>query len=156
VRDLDATLPVRPARALADIMGDTVKQPRFTAVVLTAFAIAALLIAAIGLYGVLAFDVAEQWRELGVRLALGASRGSIFQLILGRGMRLVGAGAVAGALISIAAARYMQSLLFDLSAADLRTFAAAAGVLAVTSFVATWLPARRATRADPISALRSE
>ena len=137
-------------------MGDTVKKPRFTAIVMSAFALTALLIAAIGLYGVLAFDVAEQRRELGVRIALGATRQSIRALVLGRGFRLVALGLITGVAVSLAGTRLISGLLFDAPRIDAVPLLAATISLALAAFVATWLPARRATRADPIEALRAQ
>lgn len=156
VHDLDPGLPAGKIRPLTDIMGDTVKKPRFAAIVLTAFGLAALVIAAVGLYGVLAFDVTQQRRELGVRVALGATPHGIRALVLGRGYRLVAAGLVVGALASLVGARLISGLLFDAPAFDLVPLAAATLSLLLTTLVATWLPARRATRADPIEALRAD
>jgi len=156
LHDVDPGLPPGLVRPLTDIMGDTVKKPRFTAVVLSAFALAALLIAAVGLYGVLAFDVAQQRRELGVRVALGATPRGIRTLVLGRGFRLVAAGVLVGAVAAAAGSRLMAGLLFNAPALDVVPFLAATGTLALTAFVAVWLPARRATKADPIEALRAE
>lgn len=156
VHDVDPGLPVDKVRSLGDIMGDRVKKPRFTALLLSAFAGVALLIAAVGLYGVLAFDVAQQRRELGIRVALGASSGGIRRLVLVRAIRLVAMGLLIGSAGALAALPFMQELLFNLQAADGLAFFIAAGVLAVTAALATWLPARRATRADPMEALRSQ
>jgi putative ABC transport system permease protein len=156
VRELDPSLPVPNARRLVDIMDDTVKKPRFTAIVLSVFAATALLIAAIGLYGVLAFDVAQRRRELGVRLALGATPASIRRMLLTRGLRIVGVGLLLGALGALAGTRLMAGLLFEVQSADALAFCGATVVLTITSLVATWLPARRATRADPIDALRAQ
>jgi putative ABC transport system permease protein len=153
VHELDPSVPVGNVRPLVDIMGDTVKKPRFTAIVLTAFAATALLIAAIGLYGVLAFDVTQRQRELGVRVALGATPASIRRLLVTRGLRIVSAGVVVGGLGALASTRFMAGLLLDVPYTDAVAFVAATAVLAITSLVATWVPARRATRADPIDAL---
>ena len=156
LHDVDASLPADKVRPLTDIMGDTVKKPRFTAVVMSAFALTALLIAAVGLYGVLAFDVAEQRRELGVRIALGATPQGIRALVLGRGFRLVATGLVTGAVVSVASTRLISGLLFDAPGVDAIPLLAATIALALAAIVATWLPARRATRADPIEALRAQ
>ena len=156
VRDIDPALPVGAIRTLPEIMSDSVRKPRFTAVVLGAFAASALLIAAIGLYGVLAFDVARQRRELGVRVALGASASSIRGLVMARGFRLVGMGLVAGLLLSIVTGRSIKGLLFEVPATDLAAYAIAAAILTVTAGLAIWLPARRAAHADPIETLRGQ
>ncbi len=154
LHDVDPSLPGDTLRPLADIMGDTVKKPRFTAVVMSAFGVTALLIAAIGLYGVLAFDVVQQRRELGVRIALGATPRGIRALVVGRGLRLVAVGMVAGAAAALAGTRLIAGLLFDAPPLDVVPFIAAILSLTLATFVATWLPARRATRADPVEALR--
>ena len=155
VRELDPALPVGNTRPLGDIMGDTVKQPRFTAILLSGFAGTALLIAAIGLYGVLAYDVGQRRRELGVRMALGATPAGIRRLLLGRGVRIVAAGVVVGGLGALAGTRLLSGLLVGAHALDPVALGGALAVLALTSFVAIWLPARRATRTDPIEALRT-
>ncbi|TAK17794.1 MAG: FtsX-like permease family protein, partial [Acidobacteria bacterium] len=132
-----------------------VKKPRFTAIVMSAFAAAALLIAAIGLYGVLAFDVAERHRELGVRVALGATPAGIRSIVLRRGLGLVAIGLAIGAVASVGLTRSISSLLFDAPAVDPVPMIAAVLVLIAAALLATWVPAVRATRADPIEALRA-
>ncbi len=154
LKDVDASLPGSRVRPLTEIMGDTVKKPRFAAVVLSAFAITALLIAAIGLYGVLSFDVDQQRREMGVRVALGATPRSIRGLVWGRAFQMVAAGLVVGAIAAVAGTQVMSGQLFNAPPIDIITLAAATGILALTAIIAVWLPARRATRADPIEALR--
>jgi putative ABC transport system permease protein len=156
LKDVDPTLPIGRVRPLTEIMGDTVKKPRFAATVLSAFAVTALLIAALGLYGVLAFDVTQQRREMGVRVALGATPASIRGLVFSRAFRMVAAGLVAGAVFALAGTRAMSGLLFNAPAIDLVALGSATGLLALTTLIAVWLPARRATRADPIEALRSQ
>jgi putative ABC transport system permease protein len=156
LREIDAALPLESVRPLTDIMGDTIKKPRFTAVVMSAFGAIALLIAAIGLYGVLAFDVAQQWRELGIRIALGATPRSIRSVVLRRGFGLVGTGLVIGVAVSLALTKSISGQLFDAPELDVVPLAAATLALAAAALLATWLPARRATRADPIEALRAQ
>jgi predicted permease len=156
LREVDPLLPTGKIRPLTAIMGDTVKKPRFTAVVLSAFAMVALLIAAIGLYGVLSFDVAQQRRELGVRVALGATPQGIRSLVLTRGFRLVAMGLAAGIVVALACSRFIAGMLFNAPAIDVVSLLAAGGVLGLTTLIATWLPARRATKADPIEALRAQ
>ena len=156
VHDVDSALPVGPIRAVPEIMSDSVRKPRFTAVVMSAFALAALLIAAMGLYGVLAFDVARQRRELGVRVALGATASSIRRLVLARGFRLVGIGLAVGILLSVLVSRSISGLLFEIPATDAVAYLVAGGTLALTACLAIWLPARRAAHADPIETLRGQ
>ena len=124
--------------------------------VLTAFAGGALLLAGIGLYGILAFAVAARTRELGVRIALGASRVTVIGLVVRKGMALTAAGLALGAAGAVAAGRALQSLLFDTTALDAQTFVAVPLVLGGVALVASYLPAYRASRIDPIAALRDE
>jgi putative ABC transport system permease protein len=116
----------------------------------------ALILAAVGLYGVMAYSVAQRTREIGVRMALGASRSNILRLAIGHGMRLVVCGIVIGAAMSMATARVMKSLLFGLSPSDPLTYGAMALLLAIVALLACWIPARRATKVDPMITLRSE
>jgi len=116
----------------------------------------ALILAVVGLYGVMVYSVAQRTREIGVRMALGASRSNILRLAIGHGMRLVMCGIVIGAAMSLATARVMKSLLFGLSPTDPLTYGAMALLLAIVALLACWIPARRATKVDPMITLRSE
>lgn len=156
LKELDAGLPLGKPRALTDVMADTVKKPRFAAVVLSAFAAIALLIAALGLYGVLAFDVSQQRREMGVRIALGATPRTIRGLVVSRAFRLVAAGLAVGVIGALACTRVMAGLLFHAPSIDIVALCSAVSLLALAAMLAVWLPARRATRADPIDALRAQ
>lgn len=153
---IDGALPVGTIQSMTSLMGETTKKPRFTAVLLSAFGIAALFIAAIGLYGVMAFDVARQARDIGIRLALGATPRHVRRGVLARGLRLAATGLAIGLAAAYAAARAMEEMLFGVSASDLATFASTGLVLVVVAAAASWLPARRATRVDPMIALRSD
>jgi predicted permease len=155
LKEIDPALPLGLLQSLTDIMGATVRRPQFLAVIMSVFGGAALVIAAIGLYGVLSFDVAQQRRELGVRVAFGATSASIRGLVFGRGFRLVGLGLAAGVVMSIVASRSISGLLFQVPATDMSAFILAGGTLALTAGVAIWFPARRASRADPIEILRT-
>ncbi len=132
------------------------ERQRFNAILLSVFGSVSLLLAAIGLFGVISFLVAQRTREIGVRMALGASPGNVLQLFLYRASLWVGAGAVAGLVGSFFAARLLQGLLYGVPATDPLTWLAAVGMLAVVAFTAVWIPARRAARIDPIVALRYE
>ena len=123
---------------------------------LEAFAGLALMIASVGLYGLLSFTVAQRTREIGVRIALGAPQGNILSLVLKRALLMVAVGLAIGVGISWFAVRFASSYIYGVKAHDALTFAAVAVVLGAASFVAAWLPARRAAAVDPILALRSE
>jgi putative ABC transport system permease protein len=153
---VDRDLAVGTIQTLTSLMGDTVRKPRFTAVLLSAFGLTALLIAAVGLYGVMAFDVTRQTRDIGVRLALGATPGRMRWSVLRRGLRLSAIGLVIGLAAAYATGRLMEDLLFGVSASDVATFAGTGALLVAVAAVASWLPAHRATRVDPMIALRSE
>src|SRR5262245_8096531 len=129
---------------------------RFNLYLLTAFAGVALALAAIGLFGVMAYLVSQRTREIGVRLALGATRGEVFRLILGRGMMLAGVGAVIGLGAAFWLTRVMESLLFSVSRTDPATFIAVPGTLIAVAALACYLPARRAMKVDPVVALRTD
>jgi len=121
-----------------------------------AFGLLALLLATVGIYGVLAYSVAQRTQEVGIRKALGASRASVLGLIVKQGMTLVGIGVCIGIVGALGLARLMASLLFGVKASDPLTFVAATLVLSAVAFVATYLPARRATAVDPVVMLRYE
>jgi ABC-type antimicrobial peptide transport system permease subunit len=123
---------------------------------LTAFALAALLLAAIGLYGVLSFAVAARTRETGIRMALGAERATVQRLVIGEGLTLAAVGVVIGLAGALAGARVLRAFLFDLTPSDPVTYADIIVVLGVTAVLASWVPARRASRVDPVIALRAE
>jgi putative ABC transport system permease protein len=123
---------------------------------LTLFASVALALAAIGLFGVMAYLVSQRTREIGVRLALGAKRGEVFRLIIGRGVALAGIGAALGVGLALWLSRLMESLLFGVSALDPITFAAVPAAMIAIAAAACYVPARRAMRVDPVTALRAE
>ncbi|MFI5241716.1 MAG: ABC transporter permease [Gemmatimonadales bacterium] len=153
---LDPTLPMADLRSLESIVADSISQPRFYMVLLGVFALIALLLAAIGVAGMMSFAVAQRTREIGIRVALGANRGGVVRLVLREAMRLAVLGVVIGGLVAIALSRAMASLLFGIGVRDPATFAIAATVLAGVAFAATLLPARRAASVDPATALRAD
>ncbi len=155
IRDVDPSIPVFAVFTMAERIADQTAQSRFTTWVLGAFGAIALLLSTIGIYGVMSYLVAQRTREVGIRIALGATPRQIVRLIVGRGALLVGSGIVAGSAASIALQRVMSTLLFQVSIVDGATIAAIA-VLAVTGVVACYVPALRAARVDPLVALRAE
>jgi putative ABC transport system permease protein len=153
---IDPGLPVSPIRTMDEILADEVVGPRFAATLVGLFALLALVVATVGVYAVLSFAVARRARELGVRIALGARRGRVFGLVLGRGLLLVGSGLVAGLAGAAVGAHYVSALLFGVTPGDPATYAMTAVTVLAVSVAASAIPARRATRIDPISALRTE
>lgn len=154
--ELDPAQPVHSIRLMDELMSGYVGQDRFAAFLMTAFAAMALVLATIGIYGVVAFSVSQRTRELGLRLALGADASDIARLVLGGGVRIAAVGILVGLGAAILASRYVESLLFGVSATDPLTLAAAALLLTTTVLVACYLPARRAARVDPTRTLRYE
>jgi putative ABC transport system permease protein len=153
---VDPALAIANVTTMREVIRDLSAPQRFSATVLTAFAAGALLLAGIGLFGVLAFGVAQRTREIGVRVALGAARSEVVGLIVKRGMLLVVIGLVIGLLGSLAATRVMRSLLYETDVYDPLTFAIVPALLAVVSLAACYVPARRAAIVDPMVTLRSE
>jgi putative ABC transport system permease protein len=143
-------------RTMAEIVSQSVAPRRFSMMLLTVFAVVALVLASIGIYGMMSYAVAQRTREIGVRMALGAQSGSVLRLVMGQGMKLALAGVTVGLIASVALSRTIKNLLFGVSATDPATFAAIALLLVLVALLACWIPARRATRVDPMIALRHE
>jgi ABC-type antimicrobial peptide transport system permease subunit len=139
-----------------DLRDDSFNPRRFNMYLLGVFAGTAVLLAAVGLFGVMAYLVAQRTREIGVRMALGANRSAILWLILGRGLALSAAGAGIGFFLALGLTRVVQSLLYSVSARDPGTFVAAPVLLVAVALAACYLPARRAMKVDPVTALRAE
>jgi putative ABC transport system permease protein len=156
VREIDPELPVYNVRAMAELFADALARARFTTVSLAAFALLALFLAAVGIYGVMAYSTQQRAQEIGIRMALGADRTTVTRMVVRQGMALVGLALALGAAGAVGLSRVLRSLVFDLSTTDPPTFAAMAILLALTGLVACWLPARRAGRIDPLEAIRSE
>jgi putative ABC transport system permease protein len=156
VRALDADQPIGQITTMDQAIASSLATRRLTMVLLAAFAFLALVLASVGLYGVMALTVTQRTRELGIRMALGAARTNIFRLVLGHGISLVGVGIVVGLLGAIAVGRALMSLLYDVGALDTGAVVTAIISLTVVALIACCVPARRATRVDPIVALRTE
>jgi predicted lysophospholipase L1 biosynthesis ABC-type transport system permease subunit len=156
VRAIDPNQPVADIRLLRDFLSSDLSQSRFTLWLLAGFAAAALTLAAIGLYGVIAFGVSRRRQEIGLRLALGARRTDVLRMVMARGLWLTTAGLLLGAGAALALGRVMTSLLYGIAPTDPATLAAVAAVLGGVAAAATLVPAFAATRVDPATALRSE
>ena len=156
VQQLDRNLPLQNVFTLSDIFGQSLWAPRMGAWLLAIFAGLSLVLAVIGIYGVMAYSVSQRTRELGIRMALGASRNDVVRLVVGQGLRLTLAGVLIGLGVSFAVSRLVVSLLFNVSPTDIVTFSVVPAVLALAAIGATYLPALRATRIDPLLALRYE
>jgi ABC-type antimicrobial peptide transport system permease subunit len=156
LRALDPLVPVYAVSPLSTLVRQSAAQRVFVTRLLSAFAAAAVLLAAIGLYGLIAYSVAERTRELGVRVALGATRSDVVRLVLTSGLWIVGAGVIAGLLAAAIGVRFLTTLLFGVSPLDPLTMAGAAATLTCVALAAHWIPIRRALGIDPAIALRSE
>jgi putative ABC transport system permease protein len=156
VRELDPTLPVASARTLESLVAASVGARRFTTTLLTGFAIVALFLSAIGVYGLVVFSVGQRTQEIGIRVALGSSPSQVMRLVFRQGLGLTAAGAAIGIVVGLFAARLLDSLLFDTSQRDPLAFGIAPLVLLAAAAIACWVPARRAVKVDPVSALRSQ
>ena len=156
VAAVDPLVPLEEARSMDMLLSQSVAAPRYRAGLLGAFAILALVLAAAGIYGVMSYDVTQRRREIGVRLALGATAPSILVLVVRSGLRIAAIGALAGLAMSIAGARVMRSVVFDVSVTDPTTYVVTTVALLVVAVAACLVPARRASRTDPMTTIRSE
>ena len=156
VAAVDRNIPLTRVRIFDEYMSRSLSRPRFNALLLSIFAGTALLLTAIGIYGVMAYSVSQRTNEIGIRMALGAAQSAIFRLVVGQAMTLVGISLALGLIGAFAATRLLNSLLYGVRAWDPLTFAAIVFLVSVVAFLAAWLPARRAARVDPVIALRTE
>jgi putative ABC transport system permease protein len=156
VHGIDPELPLADVRTMDAVVDRTLARPRIVAVLLTVFAVMALALAAVGVYGVMAYSVAQRTQEIGVRMALGATTDSVFGLVLGQALRLVGMGVVAGLVCAAALTRLLGTLLYETEPLDLATFLVTAVLLTVVAMLASYVPARRGTRIAPVQALRAD
>jgi predicted permease len=156
VQSVDPNLPVFGERTMDDVVSSSLARRRFALQVVGGFGLLALLLAGVGVYGVVAYSVSRRTREIGIRLALGASSGAILRWVFKQGMRLTLLGVAAGLVVAFALTRLLSGLLFGVSAADPVTYAGLALLLAAVALLACYIPARRATKVDPMVALRHE
>lgn len=153
---LNKDQPIFNVRTMDQIVSQSVAPRRFSMLLLTVFAVVALMLASIGIYGIMSYSVTQRTREIGLRMTLGAQRGNVLRMVIGQGMKLALVGVVMGLIASLALTRTMKTLLFGVSPTDPLTFLAIALLLALVALLACWVPARRATKVDPMVALRYE
>ena len=156
VKALDPGMPLIQVRTMEQLSSDSVAEPRFRTLLLGAFGFLALALATVGIFGVMSYFVTQRTREIGIRMALGARQSAVLGLILGHGAKLTLLGITIGVAGAMLVARWMQSLLYEVSATDPVTFIVVIALLGAASLLAVYLPARRATRVDPLVALKSE
>jgi putative ABC transport system permease protein len=153
---IDPEIPLHEVQTMESLIGESVAEPRFRALLLGAFGVLALVLASAGIYGVLSYTVNQRRRETGVRLALGATAGDVMSLVIRDGMRLALIGVVLGLVLAVATTRILASILFEVSPLDPVTFGLMALFLTAVGFLACAIPARRASRTDPMTAIRVE
>jgi putative ABC transport system permease protein len=156
MREMDPGLPIVRLRTMEDVFAASVSRPRFLALLLGIFAALALALAAVGTYGILAYSVTERRKEIGIHMALGATRTRVLGMVLGQGMRLTVVGLVAGVAASFVLTRFLQTQLFNVKPSDPLTVATVVGFIAAVALLACYIPANRATRVDPMVVLRDE
>jgi len=156
VWSVNKDVPLANVRTMQDVIANSVQRRKFSMLLLTIFAAVAMLLAAIGLYGVMSYSVAQRTHEIGIRMALGARRPDVLTLVVKQGMALALMGIAAGAVLSLAMTRLISGMLFGISATDPLTFVAVGAILGTVAFLANYLPARRASKVDPMVALRYE
>jgi predicted permease len=156
LQKLDPELPMAAVATMDQLLADSLSRSRFTMLLLGIFSAVALVLAAVGIYGLIAYSVTQRTQELGIRIALGAQRHDVLRLVLAQGTRLTLLGVTLGVFAALALSRLLASMLFGVSATDPLTFAGVAALLGVVALLACFIPARRATRVDPIVALRYE
>jgi len=153
---VDSDQGIAKIKLMQQLVADSIARPRLEAVVLSAFGVVALSLACIGLYGLIAFSVAQRLREIGIRIALGASKAGVFRLIFGDGLRLTLLGVLLGFVGVVSSTRFLRSVLFEISPLDPVTLVSVVCILVLVSAIACHIPALRATNSDPATVLREE
>jgi putative ABC transport system permease protein len=153
---LDSELPLFEIKTLDRVIYQSVLGLSYVAVMMTVLGVIALVLACVGVYAVMAYGVSERTREIGIRMALGAERGGVLRMVMGRGMLITGIGLLIGFAISFPVARVLSSLSYGVSSSDWQTFAGVSFALAASALTASYIPARRASTIDPMAALRNE
>jgi predicted lysophospholipase L1 biosynthesis ABC-type transport system permease subunit len=156
VQSMDPTLPVIKLRTMDEVFGESVSRPRFMAQLLGLFAGLALALAAVGTYGILAYTVSQRRKEIGIHMALGATRATVLRMVLGQGLRFTGAGLAVGITAAFGLTRLLQTQLFNVKATDPATIVSVACFIALVATAACLIPANRAARVDPMVVLRDE
>jgi putative ABC transport system permease protein len=156
VNSIDKNLPVTDVESFPEVLGASVAQERFRTLLMIAFSAAALLLAAVGIFGVISYSASQRTREIGVRMALGAQRAEVLKMIMAQGLRMALAGVGIGIAAALGVARFLTSLLYGVKPTDLVTFSAVSLLLIAIALLASYIPARRATKVDPMVALRHE
>jgi len=156
IQAIDSAVPLANVRTFEQVIADSVAPRRLSVVLIGVFAGVSVLLASVGIYGVMSFLVVQRTQEIGVRMALGAQRGDVLKLILGRSLKLISAGAAIGLVVALMSTGALRALLYNVSAFDTPTFVLVTIFLAAVALVASYLPAMRATKADPMIALHAE
>jgi putative ABC transport system permease protein len=149
-------MPIAKVATMDQLLAESVAQPRFRTLLLGIFGALALVLASVGIYGVISYSVTQRTHEIGIRMALGAQARDVIRLVIRQGMVVTVVGVAIGLAASFALTRLMESLLFEVSTTDRATFAGVAALLVAVAFLACWIPARRASKVDPMVALRYE
>jgi len=156
VREVDPNQPIHRLKTMPDMVAGSLAPRKFVVRLLGLFALIALFMAALGLYGVISYSVTQRTQEIGIRMALGAQSGSLLTMVVNQGLRLACLGVAIGLAMAVACSRLLQNQLFGVSALDPATFASISAALLGAAFLASYIPARRATKVDPLKALRYE
>jgi putative ABC transport system permease protein len=156
IADMDRDLPLSNMRTMEQILSESILRPRFNMLLITIFAVVAMVLASVGIYGVISYSVSQRTHEIGVRIALGAQPRDIFKMVVGQGMKLALAGVGVGLVFAFVSTRVMVSLLYGVQATDPLTFVAIPAALTAVVIMSSYIPARRATKVDPMISLRYE